>query len=43
LQKTKVSVEEFINAVDHEGKRKDAFEILEMIQEGYKRGHVGIE
>ena len=32
-QKTGVSVEDFINSVDHEGKRKDAFEILEMMKE----------
>lgn len=31
-QKTTLSVETFINSVDHEGKRKDAFEILEMIK-----------
>ncbi|MBL4667818.1 MAG: DUF1801 domain-containing protein [Flavobacteriales bacterium] len=31
-QKTKASVEGFINAVDHEGKRKDAFEILAMMK-----------
>lgn len=31
-QKTKASVEGFINSVDHEGKRKDAFEILEMMK-----------
>lgn len=31
-QKTKASVEDFINSVDHEGKRKDAFEILEMMK-----------
>jgi hypothetical protein len=30
-QKTDLSVEDFINSVDHEGKRKDAFEILEMM------------
>lgn len=32
-QKTKVSVEEFINAVDHEGKREDAFIVLEMMKQ----------
>ena len=32
-QKTEVSVEGFINSVDHEGKRKDAFEILEMMKD----------
>ncbi len=32
-QKTKISVEEFINAVDHEGKRKDALEILAMMKQ----------
>ncbi len=31
-QKTKASVEGFINLVDHEGKRQDAFEILEMMK-----------
>ena len=31
-QKTTLSVEAFINSVDHEGKRKDAFEILEMMK-----------
>lgn len=31
-QKTKLSVEDFINSVDHEGKRKDAFEILEIMK-----------
>ncbi len=31
-QKTKLSVEDFINSVEHEGKRKDAFEILEMMK-----------
>lgn len=31
-QKTKLSVEDFINSVDHEGKRNDAFEILEMMK-----------
>ncbi len=31
-QKTKLSVEDFINSVDHEGKRKDAFEILDMMK-----------
>ena len=31
-QKTTLSVEDFINSVDHEGKRKDAFEILEMMK-----------
>jgi len=31
-QKTENSVEEFINSVDHEGKRADAFEILEMMK-----------
>jgi len=32
-QKTKLSVEDFINSVDHEGKRKDAFEILKMMKQ----------
>lgn len=32
-QKTTASVEDFINSVDHEGKRKDAFEVLEMMKE----------
>ena len=32
-QKTTLSVEDFINAVDHEGKRKDAFEVLEMMKQ----------
>ncbi len=32
-KKNELSVEDFINAVDHEGKRKDAFEILEMMKE----------
>ncbi len=32
-QKTAASVEDFINSVDHEGKRKDAFEILEMMKD----------
>ena len=31
-QKTDSSVEDFINSVDHEGKRADAFEILEMMK-----------
>lgn len=31
-QKTAASVEAFIKKVDHEGKRKDAFEILEMMK-----------
>jgi len=31
-QKTNESVTAFINKVDHEGKRKDAFEILEMMK-----------
>ncbi|MDB4533755.1 DUF1801 domain-containing protein [Vicingaceae bacterium] len=31
-QKTELSVEDFINSVDHEGKRKDAFEILNMMK-----------
>jgi len=31
-QKNTASVEDFINSVDHEGKRKDAFEILEMMK-----------
>ncbi len=31
-QKTDSSVEGFINSVDHEGKRNDAFEILEMVK-----------
>ncbi len=30
-QKTRLSVEDFINSVDHDGKRNDAFEILEMM------------
>jgi len=30
-QKTDLSVADFINAVEHEGKRKDAFEVLEMM------------
>jgi hypothetical protein len=32
-QKTESSVQDFINAVDHEGKRKDAFEILDMMKQ----------
>lgn len=32
-KKNELSVEDFINAVDHEGKRKDALEILEMMKE----------
>ncbi len=32
-QKTKLSVEDFINSVDHEGKRKDAFVILELMKD----------
>lgn len=32
-QKTELSVKSFINAVDHEGKRNDAFEILEMMKQ----------
>jgi hypothetical protein len=32
-QKTKQSVEDFINSIDHEGKRKDALEILEMMKQ----------
>ncbi len=32
-QKTELSVEGFINSVDHEGKRNDAFEILKMMKE----------
>ena len=32
-QKTKLSVEDFINSVDHEGKRNDAIEILEMMKQ----------
>ncbi len=32
-QKTELSVEDFINSIDHEGKRKDAFEILEMMNQ----------
>ncbi len=31
-QKTAASVEDFINKVEHEGKRKDAFEILAMMK-----------
>ena len=31
-QKTTLSVEDFINSVEHEGKRKDGFEILEMMK-----------
>lgn len=31
-QKTTANVEDFINSVDHEGKRKDGFEILEMMK-----------
>ncbi|MBI2281920.1 MAG: DUF1801 domain-containing protein [Bacteroidetes bacterium] len=31
-QKNQASVETFINSVDHEGKRKDAFEVLEMMK-----------
>ena len=31
-KKTKESVENYINSVEHEGKRKDAFEILEMMK-----------
>ncbi len=31
-KKNQASVIDFINAVDHEGKRKDAFEILEMMK-----------
>jgi len=31
-KKNNASVEDFINAVQHEGKRKDAFEILEMMK-----------
>lgn len=31
-QKTEQSVEDFINSVDHEGKRADAFEILELMK-----------
>jgi len=31
-QKTDVSVEGFINSVNHEGKRKDAFEVLELMK-----------
>lgn len=31
-QKTKLSVDDFINSVEHEGKRKDSFEILEMMK-----------
>lgn len=30
-QKTNLSVVDFINTVEHEGKRKDAFEVLEMM------------
>ena len=32
-KKTAQNVEDFINEVDHEGKRKDAFEILEMMKQ----------
>ncbi len=32
-QKTKLSVEDFINTVDHQGKRNDAFELLEIMKE----------
>ena len=32
-KKNDASVIDFINAVEHEGKRKDAFEILEMMKE----------
>lgn len=31
-QKNAANVEDFINKVEHEGKRKDAFEILEMMK-----------
>ena len=31
-QKNTASVKDFINSVDHEGKRNDAFEILEMMK-----------
>ena len=31
-QKTELSVIDFINSVDHEGKRRDAFEILEIMK-----------
>ena len=31
-QKNQLNVEDFINTVEHEGKRKDAFEILEMMK-----------
>ncbi len=31
-QKNQASVEAFINSVDHEGKRNDAFEVLEMMK-----------
>ena len=32
-KKTEASVEEFLNAVEHEGKRKDSFTILEMMKD----------
>lgn len=32
-QKTTSSVEEFISTIDHEGKQKDAFEVLEMMKQ----------
>lgn len=32
-KKTEASVEDFINTIDHEGKRKDAFEILKIMKE----------
>jgi len=32
-KKNEASVIDFINTIDHEGKRKDAFEILEMMKE----------
>jgi len=31
-QKTSASVQDFIKSLEHDGKRKDAFEILEMMQ-----------
>ena len=32
-KKTKASVEEFLNGVEHEGKRQDSFTILEMMRD----------
>ena len=32
-KKTKASVEDFLNAVEHQGKRSDSFTILEMMRE----------